>query len=114
MIVYHNCDAVAVASGACEALKRWAAGLHRLEGGCAANGSIIHWLLCILFWSETHIDFKGKMGAGRKTAHCLKKHVAFMYFISWPRSRGKEEAGEEIEREGWRGLGLIVLSQCLH
>lgn len=91
VIVYDNWGVVAVASGAREALKRWAAGLLRLEGGCAALGSIIHWLLCILFWSETCFDIKGKMGEGRKTAHCLKKtHVAFMYFIIWPKSRGEE------------------------
>lgn len=94
VIVYDNCAVVAAASEAHEALKRWAAGLRRLEGGSAMLGSIIHWLLCILFWSETCIDIKDKVREGRKTAHCLKKktHVTFTYFIIWPRSKGEERA----------------------
>lgn len=95
VIVYDNCGVVAVASGAREALKRWAAGLLRLEGGCAVLGSIIHWLLCILFWSETRIDIKGKMEEGRKTAHCLKKPMLHLCIsLSGP------GAGERREQEG--------------
>ncbi len=59
VIVYDNCGVVAVASGVHEALKHWAAGLLRLEGGSAMLGSIIHWLLCILFWSKIYTDIKG-------------------------------------------------------
>lgn len=96
VIVYDNCGVVAVDLGAGEALKHWAAGLLRLEGGCAALGSIIHWLLCILFWSETHIDIKGKMGEGRKTAHCLKKPMLHLCIsLSGP---GAEEMREQEER----------------
>ncbi len=112
VIVYVNYSVVAVASGPHEALKRWAAGLLRLEGGCAALGSIIHWLLCILFWSETRIDIKGKIGEGRKTAQCLKKNMLHLCIsLSGPGAEGKSR--REIERR-MEGLGLIVLSQCLH
>lgn len=42
VIVNDNCGVFAVVLQAHKALKRWAAGLLRLEGGCAVLGSIIH------------------------------------------------------------------------
>lgn len=101
VIVYDNYGVVAVASGPHEALKRWAAGLLRLEGGCAALGSIIHWLLCILFWSETRIDIKGKIGEGRKTAQCLKKTMLHLCIsLSGPGAEERREQKGDREKDG--------------
>lgn len=65
-------------------------------------------MLCILFWSETHIDIKGRMGEGSKTAHSRKKpmlHLCISLSRPGAEERRARSGGQEEERDRGKNGG---------
>lgn len=98
VIVYDNCGVVAVASGAHEALKSWAAGLRRLEGGCTVA---LLFIGCCAFCSGAKytLTSKAKWERGGKQPSFLKNPCCiyvFHYMAQEQRRRGSR--GRAIER----------------
>lgn len=98
VIVHDNCGVVAVASGAREALKRWAAGLLRLEGGCVVAPLFIG---CCAFCSGAKhaLTSKAKWERGGKQPTVLKNPccIYVFHYLAQEQRRGGSRR-REIER----------------